>query len=72
MPDHQTVGVPPRTKLHRIIRGAAWWIVWTDTTDFIHGTYLVLNDNGRVDRVTERTDASFDTMMVRPPDKEIV
>lgn len=48
------IGVPFRTRLLRIERGNGCWRLWTETRDFVLGTYILLWDDGRVQTVTER------------------
>lgn len=58
-------------RLRRIIRKPDCWLLWTDTADFIHGTYFQLNDNGRILRVVVREDQGDEVMEVRPSTAEI-
>jgi hypothetical protein len=68
---HATVGVPPHTRLKRIIRTDIGWLLWVATRDYIFGTYFLLYDSGRVERITCREDEGDDIMVIRPSDEEI-
>lgn len=48
----------------------AYWQVWTDTKDYSVGTYLLMYDDGRIDRVTERADEGPDIWHIKPTDTE--
>ena len=67
--DTNTIGVPPGTRLQRIIRLEHGWWLWIATTDFVYGTYIVLYDNGRIIHCTIRADEGDEIMQVRPADK---
>lgn len=69
--NHSVIGVPPGTRLLRISRLRGYWIVWTATSDYVHGTYLRMYDSGKVVRVTVRIDEGDEEFVVRPTDKEI-
>ena len=69
--DHCIVGLPPGTRLYRIVRLSHAWQAWIATKDFINGTYLILQDSGRVDNVTARADEGDEVFMVRPSDQSI-
>jgi hypothetical protein len=70
-PDQSIVGLPPGTRLYRIVRLSHAWQAWIATKDFINGTYLILQDSGRVDNVTARADEGDEVFMVRPSDYNI-
>jgi len=75
-----TVGVQPNTKLLRIERIASdihnWphlsesgWMVWLNANrDFTCGTYLLLHDDGSIERVTAEPDGGEDIMIVKRRD----
>lgn len=65
------VGMPQGTKCQRIIRLRRGWMVWIATTDYVHGTYLILCDSGEVVRVTAREDEGDEMFVVRPADHSI-
>lgn len=73
------VGVADLTRLRRITRliphargrsegEVACWQLWTDTRNFDYGTYLLLYDNGRVERWTERADEGPEMWLIKPED----
>ena len=68
---HSVIGQPLGTRLRRIIREPDSWILWLDTKDFAHGTYLQMYDNGCVQRVTVREDEGDEIIVVRPSDETI-
>lgn len=68
---HTVVGMPYGTRLLRMIRKKECWWLWLATKDYIYGTYLALYDDGRIERVTVRTDEGDDILNVRPSDEEI-
>jgi hypothetical protein len=69
--DHTIVGMPPGTRLYRIVRLPRGWRLWIATRDYISGTYLELFEDGRVMNCTARADEGEDMFWVRPSDKEI-
>ena len=70
---HSIVGLPLGTRLHRIERlsDRHAWRLWIATADYLYGTYLLLHDSGRVERVVVRIDEGDDIMLVRPDDMNI-
>ncbi len=73
------ISVPPGTRLLRIAREPkvygdfsiddGYWIIWLHTRDFIHGTFLRLHDNGKIESVTIREDRPDEEIfVVKPPD----
>jgi hypothetical protein len=69
--DVDTIPFALPTRLKRIIRKPTSWQVWTETNDFILGTYFTLWDNGCILRVTVREDQGDEVMEVRPSTAEI-
>lgn len=71
--DHNTVALSLAQRLRRIIRlpHLNAWQLWLDTADYIHGTYLVLYDDGTIERVTSRAGEGDDVQLVRPSDRTI-
>lgn len=70
---HATIGCPIGTRLHRIVRVTQdQWMLWTATKDFVYGTYLLLNHDGSIERVTARQDEGDEIWTVRPSDYEIL
>ena len=69
--DQRIVGLPPGTRLHRIVRLPRGWRLWIATKDFINGTYLELFEDGRVLNCTARADEGEDVFFVRPSDEVI-
>lgn len=69
--NHAVIGIDVGTRLKRIVRLHDGWIVWTATSDYIHGSYLVLADSGAVFRVTVRAGEGDEIHLVRPSDAEI-
>lgn len=55
-------------KIPNFVSEVGHWIIWQHTTDFIHGTYLVLYDNGRIERVTSRDGEGDDVHVIREGD----
>jgi hypothetical protein len=70
--DHSVIGVPLGSRLRRIIRLANGWKLWMSTSDFVYGTYLVMNDNGMIRRITIREDEGPEVMVIRPTDEDII
>ena len=64
----RTIGVPLGTRLQRIIRHSDKWQLWIATKDYIHGTYLLLWDDGLIENVTEREGEGPDVFMVKASD----
>lgn len=49
------------------------WCIWINPSpDFMHGTYLKLYDNGRVENVTLHPEGHETVFMVKPADGEIL
>lgn len=69
--DHCIVGLPPGTRLYRIVRLPRGWRLWIATRDYISGTYLELFEDGRVLNCTARVDEGEDVFWVRPSDEYI-
>lgn len=70
-PRHNIVGMPLGTRLLRMIRQKGVWWMWLATKDYIYGTYLLVYDDGHIERVTIREDEGDDIITVRPSDEEI-
>lgn len=61
--------IPQRLyRIERDIRGG--WILWIATRDYIHGTFIMLWDDGKAERVTIREDEGDEILMIRPCDME--
>jgi hypothetical protein len=69
--DHTIVGMPPGTRLYRIVRLPRGWRLWIATRDYISGTYLELFEDGRVMNCTARVDEGEEVFWVRPSDQSI-
>jgi len=69
--DTNTIAVPLGTRLLRIVRVQDGWQLWTGTRDYVHGSYLLLNDEGDVHNVTVRKGQGDDSFQVRHKDKEL-
>ncbi len=69
--DHSIVGIPVGSRLRRIIRKPNGWWIWMATTDFIHGTYLDVRNDGQITRVTIREDEGPEEFVIRPSDDVI-
>ena len=67
--DTNTIGVPPGTRLQRIIRLPHGWCLWIATNDFMYGTFIELQDSGAILHVVCRVDEGDEIMQVRPADK---
>lgn len=63
-----TVGIPIGTRLLRVDRLHQAWRLWTDTRDYVYGTYILLHDDGAVYRITERRGEGMDVALVRERD----
>ena len=70
--DIDTLPFALSVRLRRIIRLPNGWRLWTDTNDFVLGTYYELHDNGRCVRHVIRDDQGDDIMQVRPSTEEIL
>jgi hypothetical protein len=53
----------PWTRAH-----AGHWKIWIHTNNFILGTYLVLYDTGKIERVTVRDDEMDQVVLIKPED----
>jgi hypothetical protein len=61
------IGVPPGTRVLRIERVLGdHWMIWLHTSDYTHGTFLRLYDNGAIERVTVRADEGDDVATIKP------
>lgn len=66
------IAVPPNTRLLRIAREPAKWIVWLYASqDFSYGTLLECGDDGSCWRVTIEPDGSERRFLVKPKDGEV-
>lgn len=45
------------------------WKAWIGTSDFIHGTFMRLYDNGKVECVTIREGEGDEVLLIRPEDR---
>jgi len=61
------IGVPFKTRLLRIERGASFWRLWLESRDFKTGTYLLCHDSGMVERVQD-DDGENMTYLVKEAD----
>ena len=62
----QEVGIPPRTRLQRLIRIDNGWRVWIDYSPCKrYGTYLILHDGGAITRVVVREDEGDEYFIVK-------
>jgi hypothetical protein len=69
--DHSVVGVPLGARLRQINRLLSGWRLWTDTNDFVYGSYLELHDDGRITHTTLREDEGPEEFLRRPSDDYI-
>lgn len=85
MPDaHESIviGLQPNTRALRLERvrlshldvdiyedAYGYWLLWINTIDFLHGTYLALHDDGRVKQVTIDQDGSVHVIDVKEADE---
>lgn len=58
--------LPIGTRCLRIDKEDNGWVVWIASKDFRFGTYLWLDKDGSVSKVTEREDEGPDWITVRP------
>lgn len=64
------VALQPGTTVLRIERAPNHsWMLWLNTRDYIHGTFLQLYDDGMIERVTVRNDEGDSILLVKGPDK---
>jgi len=70
-PDTSTIPFALSVRLRRIIRLPRGWRLWTDTADFILGTYYELHDDGRIVRFVIREDQGDEIQEIRPSTAEI-
>ena len=68
---HSLVWMPLGTRLLRLMRTKHGWQAWTATNDYIYGTYFMLFDDGRIERVTIREDEGDEIITIRPSDEDI-
>ena len=85
MKQAMNIGLQPNTRALRLVRvadtgkdiddGSCWhnrdgyWIIWINTVDFIHGTFLKLYDDGKLERVTVREgEPCDDVQLIKPED----
>jgi hypothetical protein len=70
--DRNVIGIPPVTRLLRIVRIDGGWQVWTGARhEFRIGSYLQLNNDGSVFNVTVRSDEGDESYCIRPSDREV-
>jgi hypothetical protein len=69
--DHSVVGVPLGARLRQINRLPSSWRLWTDTADFVYGSYLELHNDGSITHTTLREDEGPETFVRRPTDDYI-
>lgn len=66
------VAIPQRLQGGAIEEAASFskyvmvWRVWLHTNDWVHGTFLLLYQNGMIERVTVREDEGDDIVVVKP------
>jgi hypothetical protein len=69
---HLVIGTELGTRLQRIVRlDSNGWMLWIATKDFVYGTYLLLSNDGGIERVVTRVDEGDEINVVRPSDEEI-
>ena len=69
MDRRDTIGIPLNTRLYRIDRIPGRWRIWTALSPCGRfGTFLLLHDDGAVERWTERQNGTIDIIEVRPSD----
>lgn len=68
---------PDRIALPRHIQGGLEYLphrkqyrLWLHTNDFVLGTFLLLQSDGGITRVTVREDEGDEICVVRPPDEK--
>lgn len=44
------------------------WKLWIHTNDYVLGTYLLLHDSGKIERVTVRADEGDEVVLIKPED----
>lgn len=55
---------------NEFIEGTGAWMVWINASrDNNYGTYLLLHDDGSIERVTAEPDGGEDIMTIKPRDK---
>lgn len=59
------VALTPRIQGALDYMGGGRWRLWLHTPDFIHGTYLDMQSNGRIDRVTVRQDEGDEIVCIK-------
>lgn len=64
--DIDTIAFALPSRLKRVIRKPTGWLLWTETNDFVFGTYFMCYDNGYMERVTVRADEGDEVVRVRP------
>lgn len=64
--DVDTIAFALPSRLKRVIRKPNGWLLWTETNDFVLGTYFMCYDNGYMERVTVRIDQGDEVVRVRP------
>ena len=71
--DYHRIGVPVGTRLQALMRVERGWMVWTafnkaSVPEQWLGTYLLLGDDGSVQKITIREDGGEDIWLIRPAD----
>ena len=58
--------LPPRTQNGAIdYMGGGVWRLWLHTPNYIHGTFLTLYSNGKIERTTVREDEGDDVVVIK-------
>jgi len=70
-PLRNLIGMPVGSRLLRMYRRQGHWQLWLATRDYVFGTYLLVYDNGMIERITEFVDEGPEQFTVRPTDEEI-
>ncbi len=60
------VALPTRIQGALDYKGSGVWHLWLHTADFVHGTFLRMYSDGRVDRVTVRFGEGDEEVNIKP------
>ena len=59
------VALPHRIQGAIDYMGGGTWRLWLHTPDFVHGTFLTLQSNGKITRTTVREDEGDDVVVIK-------
>lgn len=55
---------PQSTRILRADKIVGGWKIWISTKDFVFGTYVLLYDNSKAERITERINEGPEILLI--------